>query len=105
MSSRAQIKSDAANGAGKGMANGHSVSTATYGSANANGMAHMANGHSASTATSGSANGMANGHSASTATSGTEYHWLKLLTIGASGALFGYAAKITNGEIAMYRRS
>ena len=54
-------------------------------------------------ASNGVGRGMANSHSASRSTttsgSGTEYHWLKMLTIGASGALFGYAAKITNGKI------
>ena len=51
--------------------------------------------------TNGVNNGVANGgglHSSTSSPShGSEYHWLKLLTISASGALFGYAAKITNG--------
>ena len=53
--------------------------------------------------TNGVSNGVADhgvelGSSSPSSSHGSEYHWLKLLTISASGALFGYAAKITNGK-------
>lgn len=49
---------------------------------------HLANG----TSTHGATAPVSSGYG-----TGIEYLWLKIAAIGASGALFGYAAKLTNG--------